>query len=151
MNDFYSEFNFPKDCKYVYFDSDLRKIQKSVKELSDTLKTITRRFEHKTTITACSSIFNYLERKNALLFQPSLFYDFRYNDVRISIFYEHIKATGEKFYTVCCRNYHPTYKSLNGCVSAGDFYGKFDGIDSAISLYCRILREFVLDMLGELF
>lgn len=149
MKDFYSEFSFPKDCKYVYFDSDLRKIQKSVKELSDTLKTITRRFEHKTTITACSSIFNYLERKNALLFQPSLFYDFRHNDVRISIFYQ--KFVDGWVYTVCSRNYKPSYKVLKDIVSSGDFYGRFIVIDDAIKLYNNIIKEFVLCELGELF
>ena len=141
------------DFKYLYFDSDLREVFKISKELADVVKVIQNRFVHKETTHIAKSVFNYVEKKDLLYYQPQLFYDFRFGDIRICIAPDYDAKDRLHHYYIQFHNYKPDFvhnKYFSSLLKKyhygfdGRFY-MFDTLDDAIKQF----NEFVLDCINE--
>lgn len=140
------------DFKYLYFDSDLREIFKISKELSDVVKLIQNRFVHKETTHIAKSVFNYVEKKDLLYYQPQLFYDFRFGDIRICIAPSYDSKNRIHNYYIQFHNYKPDFNNKYFASLLKRYHYGFDGrfymfdtLDDAIKQF----NEFVLDCINE--
>lgn len=133
--------------KNIFYDTDFSEIRKHVKELERILKTMDMRQTRSKTLQIAKSVFDYESQQDFYQEYPHIYYDFRFADTRICIACK--VYHGKKEYFVNCCGFNP---SSRFAPYVGHFgFGSAESIDGVKTLYCEIIREFILGNLGSLF
>lgn len=135
------------DFHNIFYDKDFELIRKKVKELSDVLKNMTLRFDRHETLNIATSVYDYVTQKEMYIHYPHMYYDFRFGDTRICIGKVHKHGALHYFVNVCGFKPSPI---LNKYISEYG-YGDGDSVESVFSVFCEIIRDFILTKLEALF
>ena len=137
-----SDINHYSDC--VYYDSELKQLKKSFKEIYNVLKEIDKRAERKQTTQISKSLFDYVEQKKQLDKVPQDFFDFRFFFDRVCLY----KIKND--YTVLCvgfeypnSNYVFTYSGVGQC------YGLYHDITDAIFAFMDVVQYYIVFISGS--
>lgn len=135
------------DYKNIYYDDDLAEIRKVSKNLSDILKRIEMRFARHETITIARSVFDYISQRELYFEYPHMYYDFRFGDTRICIGKK--KKHGFPHYFVNVVGFNPDSRFSKYISEFG--YGDSDTVEGVFSVFCELVRDFILTHLEALF
>lgn len=142
------------DFKYLFYDSDMKRIHLIAKELFDLVKNMQNRYVHKESTQIAKSVFNYVERKDMLYTNPQCFYDFRFGDSRICIAPEYCRELSVHHYYLQFHNYKPDFlhnRYLASLLKHYDYcadgrFGNFVNLSDAIKEF----QEFVNDCIAQI-
>lgn len=135
------------DFKNIFYDTDLAKLRKGIKELNEIVKTMELRINRHDTLQIAKSIFDYESQKNMYYHYPHMYYDFRCGDVRICIARKKYKKDDEYFVNVCGFNPNGKFNEWIGHYG----YGQFESLEDTLGLFYEIIRDFISTHLGSLF
>lgn len=135
------------DFKKIFYDTDFEKIRKLSKELQDVIKNMDLRQSRSQTLQIAKSVFDYESQQDFYIQYPHMYYDFRFGDTRICIGRKQYKKKDEYF--VNCCGYNPPNEFLKDVGHFG--FGSSDTLDGVKTLFCDIIRSFILGQLSALF
>ena len=126
-----SDISHFSDC--VYYDSELRRLSKLFDEQYKIFKNIKKRAERRQTIQISKSLFDYVEKSRTRFTCPQTFYDFKYDDYRVCIYFYSGK------YSILCIGFDfrdGNFRSLDW-FGKGKLYGEFKNLSDSLALYCN--------------
>ena len=136
-----SDFNHPSDC--VFYDSELRQLRAAFKSCSDIFKKIDKRASRAQTIQINRSLFDYSERKKDMKVIPQKYYDFRFDNYRICIYFYKGR------YSILCVGFDWIHDYLRVCdfSGAGHLYCEGSSLDSMTLAFRRCVEYFLNEFL----
>lgn len=78
-------YEFLKNHKYLFFDTELKSVCKSIKALNDVVRRVEKRFDRVKNYNVSNSSLQAIARDIQYTKYPWLYYDFRFEDIRICL------------------------------------------------------------------
>lgn len=121
------------DC--IYYDSELRELNRYFKEANDILKRISKRAERRQTTQISKSLFDYVDIKKHVFKVPQTLYDFVYDSVRVCIYF----YRGRYSVLVVGFEYPSDFRSDAKLFDYAKLYGSYKTLDECKPFYLKIL------------
>ncbi len=141
-----SDVSHASDC--IFYDSELKELQKSFKSAYEILRQISKRAERRDTIQMSKSLFDYVERKRTRTSDPAQFFNFVFDDYRCCIY------RYRKLYRILCLGFECPFfaRPIPEWTGAGNMYGSWLDIsddlvtyfgDTVVYLITKIIIPFI--------
>lgn len=125
----------------LFYDWELEKSFADVKRLYDTFKRAKKRFERKETIQISKSMCDYIQKCKDVELNPYILYKFDFGSDRIclcqerKIYYVYVSVSDLSIYK----------QKFSDCFKFGNFFGGYDTLSSAITLYAEMVMFYFSD------